>query len=327
MSFDPSALGLTKVADAALHIGITVFHLNRLCRQHGIPRTLSKKKGGAAYLAPETFQRICAAIPKGALSKLHAHKSDEYTTLNELTEKHAISHWHHKLIRATDASVIRRQSLQNHTLFHRADVIAWEQARHEAKEACKAKASQPKEPKAKKARRKRVPPEGYSCLQPVLQSMGAGWRVRKAIEKTSHDVIRRIRFNARTLYHVQDVIQWREAELAKPKEIIQPVYTPPTEATPPKPGPFDAAIKAHQKAVLASTPRYHSEEAEKAFRRRAIPLTPAQEIKRWRAEYKAAVKRRHDPNVCRVVEAAQEAKPQRKPLNQRPQAGWLNQSA
>ena len=52
------------------------------------------------------------------------------------------------------------------------------------------------------------------------------------------------------------------------------------------------------------------EEAEKAFRRRAIPLTLAQEIERWRAEYRAAFKHRHDPIVVRLqFEAAQEAKP------------------
>lgn len=100
------------------------------------------------------------------------------------------------------------------------------------------------------------------------------------------------------------------ARVAKPREpqptevLPPPITTPPTEVTPPKPGPFDDAIKAHLEATQTSMPRYHSEEAEKAFRRRAQPLTPADEIARWRAEHKAAMKRRHDPIVLRVVEAA-----------------------
>jgi hypothetical protein len=112
---------------------------------------------------------------------------------------------------------------------------------------------------------------------------------------------------------------------AKTKDIPQPATNLPTEVTPPKPGPFDDAIKAHLKATQTSTPRYHSEEAEKAFRRRAVPLTPAQEIARWRVEHRAALKRRHDPIVVRVVAAAKKAKPPRKPLNQR-QGCWLGTS-
>jgi hypothetical protein len=143
--------------------------------------------------------------------------------------------------------------------------------------------------------------------------------------------IERVRANtagAPSYIAVADVERIRAStRAAKTKDIPQPAINPPKEVTPPKPGPFDAAIKAHQEAMLAITPRYHSEEAEKAFRRRAVPLTPADELARWRAEHRAAMKRRHDPIVCTVLPDPDRKKQRRcKPFSQRPQAGWLSQS-